>query len=333
MITIKLSTSTNMPLIRQTPHFSGIFNNIQFIENEEIESCDYWVVYDDLQSDEEVTVPQKNTLLITGEPPCIKTYDTSFINQFSTIITSHRNLKHFNIINYQPGLPWHVGRKIINSDVSEYLKNFDELSSIDHFDKSNLLSVIVSSKTKTKDQKQRLKFVEMFKRRSNFNLETFGIGFNRIDDKWDAIAPYKYHLVLENCAIPDYFSEKLSDTYLGGAYPFYYGCTNLDRYFSENSYTQIDIYDIDESIELIEKKINENIYENSINAILKARNLIFMKYNFFALISNCINRTLINSGQPKEHIVMHPQTYYDKNRVSVKLKELIRSLWNDFNYI
>ena len=138
MITVKLSTSTTMPLIRQTPHFSGIFNNIRFVENEEIESCDYWVVYDDIRSDEEVMVPQKNTLLITGEPPCIKTYDKKFINQFSTIITSHRNLNHSNVINYQPGLPWHVGRKIINADTSEYLLNFDDLFSIDHFDKTNL---------------------------------------------------------------------------------------------------------------------------------------------------------------------------------------------------
>jgi hypothetical protein len=331
MITVKLSTSTTMPLIRQTPHFSGIFNNIRFVENEKIESCDYWVVYDDLRSEEEVMVPQKNTLLITGEPPCIKTYDAKFINQFSTIITSHRTLKHPNVINYQPGLPWHVGRKIINSDISEYLLNFDELSSIDHFDKSNLLSVVVSSKTKTKDQKQRLRFIEKFKRRSNFNLEKFGIGFNRIDNKWDAIAPYKYHLVLENCAVPDYFSEKLSDTFLGGAYPFYYGCTNIDRYFPESSYTQIDIYDMDESIEIIEKKINQNIYENSIEAIMHARNLIFMKYNVFALISYYINQNGIKSSSQKEHIVMHPQSYYDEKRVVGKFKSLLRPLWNDFN--
>ncbi len=330
MITVKLSTSTTMPLIRQTPHFSGIFNNIRFVENEEIESCDYWVVYDDIRSDEEVMVPQKNTLLITGEPPCIKTYDKNFINQFSAIITSHRNLHHSNVINYQPGLPWHVGRKIINADTSEYLLNYDDLFSIDHFNKTNLISAVVSSKTKTKDQKQRLKFIETFKRRSNITLEKFGIGFNQIDNKWDAIAPYKYHLVLENCSVPDYFSEKLSDTYLGGAYPFYYGCTNLDRYFTENSYTHIDIYDIDESIEIIEKKINQNIYENSIEAIMNARNLIFLKYNVFALISYYIYQNKIKSNTKKEHIRIHPQSYYEEKRVIGKFKSLLRPIWKEF---
>jgi hypothetical protein len=328
MITVKLSTSTTMPLIRQTPHFSGIFNNIRFIENEEIESCDYWVVYDDLRCDEEVMVPQKNTIFITGEPPCIKTYDNSFLRQFSTIITPHRNFKHPNIINYQPALPWHIGRKIINSEVSEYPLNYDELSLVDHFDKLNLISVVVSNKTKTKAQKKRIQFVEMIKKRSDLNLIVFGTGMNPIDDKWNAIAPYKYHLVLENCAVPDYFSEKLSDTFLGGAYPFYYGCTNLDRYFPENSYTHIDIYDIDESIEIIEKKINENTYENSIDAILKARNLIFTKYNFFAVISSCITRNLINSKHAKDRIVIRPQTYYDTHYITGKLKGLVRSLRN-----
>lgn len=331
MITVKLSTSTNMPFIRQTSHGSGIFNNIRFIENKKVERCDYWVVYDDLRFVEEAVCPQKNTILITGEPPCIKTYDHAFINQFSTVITPHRNLKHPNIINYQPGLPWHIGRKIINSDVSEYPLNFDELSAIHHFDKPNLISTVVSHKTKTRDQRQRLKFVEQFKKRSGFNLETFGTGMNRIDDKWNAIAPYKYHLVLENCAVPDYFSEKLSDSYLGGAYPFYYGCTNLERYFPEDSYTHIDIYTIDESIEIIEKKINENTHETSMEAIMKARNLIFMKYNFFAMIASCINRNLINYGQPGEQIVLHPQTSYESKTLPGKFRGLVRSLWNDFH--
>jgi hypothetical protein len=156
---------------------------------------------------------------------------------------------------------------------------------------------------------------------------------NRIDDKWNAIAPYKYHLALENCAGPDYFTEKLSDTYLGGAYPFYYGCSNIDRYFPENSYTQIDIYHIDESIEIIEKKINENIYDNSIEAIMKARNLILMKYNFFALISYFINQDLATSRSPQEHIVIHSQIYYEEKHISGKIKKLIRPLWKKFNQI
>jgi hypothetical protein len=331
MITVKLSTSTNMPLIRQTPKFSGIFDNIRFMENEGVENCDYWVVYDDLRSAEEVMCPQKNTILITGEPPCIKTYDRSFLNQFSVIITSHRKLIHHNKIYYQPGLPWHVGRKIINPEVSEYPLNFDELSSIDHFDKPNLISAVVSSKTKTRDQKQRIKFVEQFKKRSSFDLDTFGTGRNLIDDKWNAVAPYKYHLVLENCAVPDYFTEKLSDSYLGGAYPFYYGCPNINRYFPENSYTQIDIYNIDESIEIIEKKIAENVYEQSIDAIMKARNLILWKYNFFALISFIINQDSTTAGQPKGRIIIHPQISCEEKHLPGKIKGLLRSFRKNFN--
>lgn len=315
-----------MPFIRQTPLWAGIFNQIRFIENKEIERCDYWVVYDDLRSVEDVICPQKNTILITGEPPCIKTYDPLFLKQFGSVISPHQNLNHPNIINYQPALPWHIGRKIINSEMSEYPLNFDELLTIDQFDKPRLLSAVVSSKTKTRDQKQRLKFIKLMIRRSSLTPEIFGTGINRISDKWDAIAPYKYHLVFENCAVPDYFSEKLSDTYLGGAYPFYFGCTNISRYFPPDSYSKIDIYDINKSIEIIEKKIERTRYEDLVESVFKARNLVLMKYNFFALISNCINRNPVSSSLPAERIIIHPQDYYTTNSLPGKMKGIIRSL-------
>ena len=313
-----------MPLIRQTPQFSGIFNNIQFIENKDIESCDYWVVYDDLRSAEEVLCPPDNTILITGEPPCIKTYDNLFINQFSKIITSHRNLVHPNIINYQPGLPWHIGRKIVNSEINEYPLNYDELSSLEFFDKEKLISTIVSNKTITKDQKQRVKFIEKFEKYSNFDLDVFGTGRNFINDKRDAIAPYKYHLAFENCAVSDYFSEKLSDAYLGGAYPFYYGCTNIDRYFSPDAYTQISIYNIKESIEIIEEKIKNNSYEKSVDAIRVARQLTLSKYNLFGIISNCIKSDKAHALLPKQKITIYPQNHYHKYNLIKKIRRLFR---------
>ena len=44
-------------------------------------------------------------------------------------------------------------------------------------------------------------------------------GVNSLNDKWDGIHDYKYHIVLENEA--NYLiSEKLFDSYLGLSFPF-----------------------------------------------------------------------------------------------------------------
>jgi len=58
----------------------------------------------------------------------------------------------------------------------------------------------------------------------------FGRGFQPIDDKMEAILPYRFHLVLENSVLPNYWTEKLADAYLGWAYPVYLGCPNVNEY-------------------------------------------------------------------------------------------------------
>ena len=90
--------------------------------------------------------------------------------------------------------------------------------------------------------------------RTSDKISTFlAIGFDPIPDKWDAIYLYKYHIVLENCSIPDYWTEKLADAFLGLAYPIYYGCTNLSSYFPEKSFTPIDIDNPEQAISILKK--------------------------------------------------------------------------------
>jgi hypothetical protein len=132
-------------------------------------------------------------------------------------------------------------------------------------------------------------------------MDVFGWGIRDIGDKWEAIAEYKYHIVIENCVYPDYWTEKLSDTYLGGDYPIYSGCPNLSRYFNPDAFTAIDISNVEESIEKIENCIKNDLYENSRLAIQEAKNKVLNQYNLFAIIHNLIhskgNRALARRKQ------------------------------------
>ena len=66
------------------------------------------------------------------------------------------------------------------------------------------------------------------------NFQKKDIDINPIEDKFDALIGYKYHLALENSVIPDYWTEKLADSLLAWCKPIYYGCPNINDYFSSS---------------------------------------------------------------------------------------------------
>jgi hypothetical protein len=306
MIKIKLSTPfPEWPLLRQTSGSNGVWGNYKFYLNSDIDECDYWVVYDGLSEPEKTICQRKNTILITGEPPCIKRYNPDFLKQFGTIITSHKNLDHPKVVNMQQGLPWHVGRRVKGNTNISFSKDYDTLKAITNFEKSAIISVISSDKAMTDGHKKRLNFVKKLKEHFGTRLDVFGRGVRDIEDKWDAIANYKYHIVLENSSYPDYWTEKLADAFLGGAYPFYNGCPNLSDYFPQNSYTTIDIDDFENCVSIIEDTIIEQRYEKSMENIAKARNLILDKYNLFPLICNYCNSMVSKPSQ--QRIILYPE--------------------------
>lgn len=289
MINIKVTTSfPQQDLLNQTPGKKGEWGACRFFVNQDVESCDYWMVYEGLKQEERCRCPRENIFFFTGEPEIIKRYNTRFLAQFARVYSCNKRMKHPNIIYSQPSLPWYVGKKYNKQERRwnpEVEHDYDSLSRIMHYDKKKELSVILSQKKITSIHRKRIAFVHTLKKHFGDRLDIFGIGFGEIEDKWDAIADYKYHLVLEVCASAHYWSEKLADAFLGGAYPFYYGCTNIDDYFSPHVLTKIDLDNPVRSIALIEEEIAQNTYEKSRDEIIKAKDLILNTYNMFPRFS------------------------------------------------
>ena len=66
--------------------------------------------------------------------------------------------------------------------------------------------------------------------------------------------------------------------------PIYWGCENIDKFLPEGSYISIDVDDptaIDKIIEIS----NSDLWENSLDKIGEARELILDKYNLWSTIS------------------------------------------------
>jgi hypothetical protein len=309
MMIIKISTPfPEWPLIRQTPRSKGEWGDCKFIVDREVEECDWWVVYEGLSKVESTRVVKGNVVFITGEPPTVRKYEPQFLAQFSLIITSHRGIKHPNVVYSQQGLPWHVGRRQVGHQDLGFSKDYDELKAITMFKKEKTLSVISSDRSFTAGHRKRLQFAKALKSHFGERIDLFGRGLNDIEDKWDAIAPYKYHVSLENSSHRDYWTEKLSDAYLGGAYPFYSGCPNLEDYFPSSSFTPIDLADMHRSIEIIEKDIAANTYERAVESIMVARDMVLDKYNLFPMLTDICRKRWV--GGEKMDVILTPEVSF-----------------------
>jgi hypothetical protein len=330
MIKVKLSTSfPREPIIRQTPGRRGIWGNCRFYINEEIDRCDFWVVYEGLLNPEKTICPASNVIFLTGEPPEFRRYNGKFLKQFATVVTPSRYIKHHHVVHTQTGLPWHVGM-IAVADLQTYpiTMDYDQLKAANGLRKERLISIISSSLTVLPGQTKRLAFAVALQARLGGELELFGRGIRYVEDKWDVIAPYKYHIAIENSVYPDYWTEKLADAFLAGAYPIYYGCPNLEKYFPIESYATIDIEDIEGSASHIREIINGKKYEASQEAITRARQLILDKYNMFAVIAELCNGQAPNTAESE--VLLRPE-YKHSARRRIRLAIRPRSRYNQLH--
>jgi hypothetical protein len=296
MINVKL-TLPPWPIARQTPGQSSIWNNCRFFCNTDTERCDYWFVLEGLDRKKDTTLcPKGHTVLITCEPPTLKTYKTDFLRQFATVITCHSKLDHPNPVLQQPGLPWHIGRRQRDHLNVSFSNDYDQLKAMKPISKTKLISVITSSKLLSDGHRKRYEFAKLLKTHFGEKLDLFGRGLNEIEDKWDALAPYRYHVAIENSAVNDYWTEKLADAFLAGCHPIYYGCPNIGRYFDLSSLTPIDINHPEKAIAIIEACIAKNQYEASKDLIWGARTMVLDRYNLFALIADYIETRMCQSS-------------------------------------
>lgn len=316
---IKLSTTGGgTPFMRQAPHGIPTWDNCEFFINKEIEACDLWVVYGGLGAIEHARAG--STLFVTNEPPSVKKYGKKFLRQFDAVLTCSQPIAHQNVIVSQQALPWWIGHNM--RDDRRNSKTYDELKSIQEIPKTKLVSVITSSKTFTKGHTDRLTFVQTLQKEFGDTIDVFGIDKN-VDDKWDAIAPYKYHIVIENASIDDYWTEKLADAFLGLSFPIYYGAPNITKYFTPDSLVQIDITTPDQAIAAIRHIISSDRYEESVEALRASRELILDHYQIFPMLAEYAHEHV--SGSPK-NVTLAPERQSSIVRYIKRLYHYVKRL-------
>ena len=199
-------------------------------------------------------------------------------------------LRNTRIIHDPTSLPWHIG------------KNYDELKQLHPGNyKKNELSWVTSNATNKEGHRLRMSFLAALQA-NNFPLHLYGRGFQPIDDKFDGIFPYKYSLAIENYSCNDYWTEKLADCFLSWTLPFYYGCTNVLNYFPADSIIAIDPADPDKSMRIIQEAIQQDAWQQRLNALEEARNLVLERYQFFPALADKIRKANLTTATQRKLI-------------------------------
>jgi hypothetical protein len=304
-----------------------VWGNCRFIFDRDCRNYDWLVVYDDMPScagerhplwEEELACPSQHTLLITTEPPTIKVYGTAYLNQFRWLLTSQPKWvtgNHPGRIFEQPALIWFYSNRSPRGD-------YDTLRHHVPLNKTLDVSTMCSSKRQGNTlHRRRYDFTMALKERLP-GLDMFGHGVRAIVDKADALDPYRYHIAVENFAGPHHWTEKLSDPFLGACMPLYYGCPNVADYFPEESFLHINIWDVDEAVETIERAVRDRLHEKCLPAILESRRLVLEKYGPIATISRIVNERhqAAHSGQ------QHAKVLQSRRRIHANLIKGMRYL-------
>lgn len=270
--------------MRQTPGGRGDWQDCQFSYGPAGE-VDAWVVVEGLPATQSTVCSPARTIFVTAEPPTQPRYPLPFLAQFAAVVTCHEFRSHPHVIRHQQGLPWWVGVRRRGHQILGQTLDYDHLSAMREVPKTRNLSVICSRVDKLRSHRRRIRFVDRLLEHFGDRIDAFGSGWREIEDKWDAIAPYRYHVAVENVACQDYWTEKLADTFLGGALPLYHGCPNVDRYFDPGSLVKIDIDRPDEAIRIISDAIDEGAYEKAKQLVWASRARVLNEHNFFPMIA------------------------------------------------
>jgi hypothetical protein len=239
----------------------------------------------------QTNVPKERRVLVLSEPPGIRKYAPAYLRQFGTAVSPYP-LDGYDgrVILHHPCIGWLAGNGTGGSeDACPRFRNIEDVRAF-HCDKTKLLSIVSSLKVFCAGHKQRIAFLEALQQHFGNRAEYFGREFSPVKDKLDAIAPYKYHIAIENSAMENYWTEKLTDAWIGWSLPLYYGDPAiLAQVPDPRGLELIDIHDIPSALGTIERVLRDDDYASRLEAIKKCRDWAIQESNLLEYACSLIS--------------------------------------------
>ena len=240
------------------------FNKSKFITKEELKKYNLGevvLISIDKPRFKDLFIPFNKKILFRLEYLPVRKFpfDIFFYRLFFDFISEWDSSFIKNSYSFLPFFPPRIG--IVHE--SEIVKENINLNYffLNQFEKSHLISTLVSNKRKLLWQKKRIELIEFLTNDIN-QIERYGRGFKEVLDKSEVLINYKYHIAIENCENGP--SEKLWDPLLCNCIVFYGG--NLDLVYPKirKAIIQIPIFDKYKSKEIISNELKTSRVFNSI---------------------------------------------------------------------
>lgn len=295
-MTIKIKVSTTNPevgdlLLRQSPFRSGRWLGCEFYINKPIDKCDWWVIChrSSLRKIETELCDPDHIIFLSMEP-FESGVPKDFFEQFSALVLTDTAIQHRKVF-FKNAITWWAGIEVRFDNGHKFLPtvnyDYNKFQVMPWPKKINRISVITSNNSHLSGHKKRLDFIDKLRMHPvSQHIDFYGGGHRPVLDKLDGLLQYKYHLVLENCSIPNFWSEKIADPFLAFCFPIYYGCPNINDYFPNKSLLVVDIDDFDATVQTLEFAIASDLYSERRQHIIEARELVLTKYNIFQLMAD-----------------------------------------------
>lgn len=199
--------------------------------------------------------------------------------------------------------------------------SFETLKNL-NFDKTKEISCIANTDKKAFiGHIHRANFVNFLKATS-LPIDYYGgeKAHNKIRTKLEALEQYRYSIAIENSSTPFYFTEKITDCFLAGCMPFYYGAPNIADFFPKESFVWIDITKPKEAQKIIQSTLKEKLWEKNQDFILESRRRVLEDYNFLEAMGKKIIEDL------NTHPLQDRQTIIVRGYKRTILTHLLRNL-------
>lgn len=265
--------------LRQTPGGQGIWDSIRFT-TEPLAECDYLFVFNNRHLDPiEARCPREHVWCMMQEPYVPDLYDWMVEGHeaFARLFTHHPPSLASKYVKSYPILPWEVGL------------TYDELIGVEIPFKTRGVSWVASDLNFLPGHRSRTALREFLIREKPDAVDLYGRGIRYIKRKWEALAPFRYSLAIENSNSNDYWTEKVADCFLSWTVPLYDGCTNLEDYFSADSFIRIDAGNHAGTLRRIDELLRSDEWERRLPAVNESRNRVLSKYQMFPALARAIH--------------------------------------------
>lgn len=261
-------------------------------------------------------VPPTRTLLMIKEPPGLLCLPDSYTDQFYSVVSQQRGVKCARPICAHSAHHWFLERPFLKiTDVSDIAK-------------TGLMSMVISSKQDTPGHRKRWRFANILRDHFGERLDWFGRGVQELQSKKDGVEPYRYHIVLENCAVPHYWTEKIADAFVGNSFPFYWGDPRIAADFPADALLRIDPDRPDECIAAIESAIEQDLYSQRQEALAEARRRLVAEHHPYEVYRRIWNSTPASAPSQVEIVPYSEFSYSATQQIRFRWRNLKRRLFS-----